>query len=144
MSLSHWQLLQQERSCSWQHYRKVWAKKGQEMLTWQWGCDAVWAGPGIISSCRVIWKPSSWGVAVRDAGINLGQDFDASLGVNGYPGPALAVGAETLECSLTEQWVGVQCQSQRHYFVQRSTKWGRNLCKMQSFCLREQPYLLHE
>lgn len=39
---------------------------------------------------------------------SLGQDFDAKLGANVYSGPALAVNDETLECLLTEQWVGVQ------------------------------------
>lgn len=34
---------------------------------------------------------------------SLGEDFDAKLGADGYSGPTLAVGDETLECSLTEQ-----------------------------------------
>lgn len=34
---------------------------------------------------------------------SLGEDFDAKLGADGYSGPTVAVGDETLECSLTEQ-----------------------------------------
>lgn len=92
------------------HYRNVWAQKGQEVLTWQWGREALWAGPGVMSSFRVICTknhPQGEQLSMTLES-SLAEDFDARLGADGYSGPTLAVGDDTLECSLTEQWVGVQ------------------------------------
>lgn len=90
------------------HYRKVWAKKGQEMLTCEWDCEAFWAVPGIMSSFKSSENHPQQEQLSMTLESGLGQDFGAKLGMNGYSGPALAVDDQCLECSLTEQWVGVQ------------------------------------
>lgn len=75
----------------------------------------------------------------------LGEDLDVRPGANSYSGAKVTalVVYETLDCSYTEQWVGVQSVNTIAVISRREPE-GRNLSKIQSHCIREQTYLFHE